>query len=107
MTSSFNPGGSPVTLQIVSVTASKTLALSDANTEQDYNSTSAGTITIDTNATVAFPVGTVISFRQIGTGALTVAAAAGVTLNGTASPSAQYTPSTTITQTATDVWCVG
>ena len=102
-----NLGGSPETLTLVSVTASKTLALSDANTEQDYNSTSPGTITIPTNATVALPVGTVISYRQIGTGALTVAAAAGVTLNGTASPSAQYTPSTTTTQTAIDVWCVG
>jgi len=43
------------------------------------NNAAANTITIPTNATVAFPIGTIILITQLGAGATTIAAAAGVT----------------------------
>lgn len=65
---------------IVSVTANKTLALSDAGTLQQVNSTAARTVTIPTNASVAFPVGTEIEVMRYNTGTVTIAASTGVTL---------------------------
>jgi hypothetical protein len=62
-------------------TASYTLALTDADQVVRYNSASAGTITVPPNSSVAFPVGTIVEVRQIGAGALTVAAGVGVTIN--------------------------
>jgi len=67
--------------RIVSATASKTLALTDAGSFQQVNSTSAITITIPTDANVAFPVGTEIEFVRWNTGTVTFAGASGVTLN--------------------------
>lgn len=58
-----------------------TLALGDAGGYSQLNNASAITVTIPTNASVAFPVGTVIALEQTGAGAMTVAAAGGVTLN--------------------------
>ena len=101
-------GGSGVnTVTITSQTSSYTFALSDGGTEVDYNAASAGTFTIPTNASVAFPVGTVISCRQMGTGQLTIAAASGVTLNtaNAFNTRVQYSL-ISITQAATNVWCV-
>ena len=46
----------------------------------DYNSASAGTYTIPAHATTAFPPGACFSVRQLGTGALTIAGAGGVTV---------------------------
>ena len=66
--------------RIVSATASKTLALTDAGSFQQVNSTSAITITIPTNANVAFPTGTEIEFVRWNTGTVTFAGASGVTL---------------------------
>ena len=58
-----------------------TLALADAGTEVETTNGSAVTVTIPTNGSVAFPVGTVINIRQAGAGQVTVAAAGGVTLD--------------------------
>lgn len=66
--------------RIITVTASTTLALTHAGTFIQANSTSAITITIPTNASVAFPAGTEIEICRWNTGAVTVAAASGVTL---------------------------
>lgn len=65
-------------------TASYTLALSDQTTPTlvTMNVASANVLTIPANATVAFPVGTVINVEQIGAGVTTITAASGVTLNG-------------------------
>ena len=65
---------------IVNVTSSKTLALTDAGTFQKVNSSSAVTVTIPTNASVAFPTGTEIELCRYGSGSVTVAAASGVTI---------------------------
>ena len=69
------------TSKIVSVTASKTLALSDLGTFQQVNSSSAVTITVPLNANVAFSAGDEIEFCRWGTGTLTFAGADGVTIN--------------------------
>lgn len=61
-------------------TANYTLALSDAGKAVEMDSTTAKTITIPPNSSVAFPVGTVIEVVRIGTGTVTLAAGSGVTL---------------------------
>lgn len=61
---------------------SYTLALTDEGDIITMNNASANTLTIPTNASVALPVGTVVSIIQLGVGVTTVDAATGVTLNG-------------------------
>lgn len=61
-----------------------TLALSDAdNTQVETTSSSAVTITVPANSTVAFPIGSQINIAQIGSGQITIVGAGGVTVNGT------------------------
>lgn len=95
----------PLTVAVSATT--KTLGLTDAETIQDCSNASAQTVTIPTNANVAFPVGTVIQFEQNGAGALTIQAAGGVTLNGnvagTATAGGQFT-AFYIRQESADVW---
>lgn len=64
--------------RIVNVTASKTLALTDSGTFQWCTNSSDITITIPSN--VAFPVKTEIEIARTGSGNVTIAAAAGITL---------------------------
>lgn len=47
----------------------------------DLSNAAAVTVTVPTNATVPFPVGTQITLRQFGAGAVSVAGAGGVTVN--------------------------
>jgi hypothetical protein len=91
---------------VVSVSAGKTLALSDAGTVQNCTNAAAITITIPANATVAFAVGTEIAIIRQGAGAVSIAPASGVTLNsdgGKRSIKSQYT-SVALKKTATDTW---
>lgn len=62
-------------------TATKTLALSDANKLFKCSYASDQTLIVPTNATVEFPIGTMISFLLIGTYKITFVGASGVTLN--------------------------
>lgn len=55
--------------------ASYTLAMADAGKTFDFASSSAMTVTVPTNSTVAFPIGTQIAFIQSGTGQITFAGA--------------------------------
>jgi hypothetical protein len=64
------------TVQLVSVSAARTFDLSDADTVQFHPAadTTARTWTIPANASVAYPIGTVITFdNDVGAGALTIA----------------------------------
>lgn len=61
-----------------------TLALGDMGKEISMTNAAANVVTIPNNADAAFPVGTVINVSQFGTGVTSIAAAAGVTLNGVA-----------------------
>jgi len=58
-----------------------TFVLADAMTEIEFTSASAVALTIPTNASVAFPIGTVINYRQQAAGRVTVAGAGGVTVH--------------------------
>ena len=64
--------------RIVTVSASKTLALTDAGTLQLVSG--GHTLTVRAHGTVAFPVGTEMEITQYGTDPVTVAAAAGITI---------------------------
>lgn len=84
-----------------------TLVLGDAGKAVDMNNASANTLTIPTNASVAFGVGTCITITQLGAGTTTVEGDTGVTLNGTSAGSVdignQYA-GVTIRKIATDTW---
>lgn len=85
---------------------SYTLALGDAGTAIEFTSASAITVTIPPNSTVAFSVGTVIELLQYGSGALAVAAGAGVTIrsaNNLLSARTQYS-SLSLRKRATNEW---
>lgn len=74
--------------------------------EVDFTSASAVTVTVPTNASVAFPVGEQIDLCQDGAGKVTVAAAGGVTINskaGNLAATAQYV-CLTLRKTATNTW---
>lgn len=95
---------------IVADTTSRTLALTDVGKTLEMTNGSARIYTIPANATVAFPVGTWINVVRMGTGALNITAANGVTFNGVVSAgaatcaiSAQY-QGATLRKTATNTW---
>lgn len=74
-------GGGGTEIAIADKTASHTLVLGDAGKYVRMNVGSGNDLTVPTNASVAFPVGTVIQIRQVGAGQTTVVAASGVTIN--------------------------
>lgn len=83
-----------------------TLALGDENTTILCNKGTAMTVTVPLNSSVAFAVGTQISFVQIGAGQVTFAGAVGVTLNSDNSKKkilVQYGVASLI-KTGTDTW---
>lgn len=82
-----------------------TLVIGDAGSLVRVSNASANTVTVPPNSSVAFPVGTVIVFVQVGAGQTTLAAGAGVTINTPTSLSARAQWSTiSITKVATDTW---
>jgi hypothetical protein len=82
-----------------------TLVLADQSKMVTLTNAAAITVTVPTNAAVAYPVGTCIDIAQYGAGQVTVAAAGGVTVNGTPGLKlrAQYSGAT-LWKRATDVW---
>lgn len=71
--------------------SSYTLVLSDVNKLITMSNGSANTLTVPTNSSVAFPVGTIVNFAQTGAGVTTVTGASGVTVNGVSAGSAAVT----------------
>jgi hypothetical protein len=61
---------------------SYTLALTDANDSITMNNAAANTVTIPTNDSVAFPIGTTITVWMLGSGVTSITADTGVTLSG-------------------------
>lgn len=88
-------------------TASYTLVLGDAGTIIEMNVASANNLTVPTNASVAFVVGTVIEICQYGAGQVTIVAAGGVTLDtpATLTTRARYS-SIGLRKHATNEWIV-
>lgn len=86
-----------------------TLVLTDKLKTVWMNNASANTLTIPTNASVAFAIGTRIDVIMEGAGATTVTADTGVTLNGTsagsATISAQYS-GVSLYKRGTDAWVI-
>jgi len=84
-----------------------TLVLADAGNIVEMTNASANTVTIPTNATVAFPIGTVTEIFQYGAGQTTIAPAAGVTLRSAAGLKiAAIYGSASVRKRATDEWVV-
>lgn len=63
-------------------TGSYTLQLADAGQQVPINSSSAVVVSVPTDATAAFAVGTILEVSQEGTGQVTIAGASGVTVTG-------------------------
>ncbi|MNK33282.1 hypothetical protein D3C87_517620 [compost metagenome] len=87
-------------------TTAQTLALVDAEKYLRFTNAAAKTLTVPTNATVAFPIGTTISGISTGAGQLTIAAAGGVTVNTpeTLRLRPKAFVSFVLTKVATDTW---
>lgn len=92
--------------KIVDVSASKTLALTDAGTMQDCSSASAIEVTIPLSSSVAFATGASIGINRLGAGAVTVKLTSGVTLNGGTADIAIKTQykGAVLRKLATDTW---
>lgn len=92
---------------VVTVTASRSLAMSDVGEYLSSTSASAIELTMDSQATVAWPENAEIHFEQAGAGAVTIVAGAGVTINrlstSTATIAGQYGV-VTLKRTAENVW---
>jgi hypothetical protein len=101
-------GKVPSITPIISKTSSYTLSnLSERDSMIEVSSSSATTITIPTNASVAFPVGASIDISQISTGQVTIAGAGGVTVNATPGLKLRTQWSTvTLFKRGTDSWIV-
>ena len=102
--------GVPSRTTINSATAAYNLStggLALRDTLIECNSASAFTVTIPANSTTAYPVGTSIDLLQTGAGQITVAGAAGVTLNGTPGLKLRTQwSSATLFKRATDTWVI-
>jgi hypothetical protein len=99
---------SEVDMPVTERTASYTLQLTDKNSFIKMNSTTDVTVTIPTNASVAFPIGTKIAIMKYGTGNVTIVGATGVTLRD---PNSQATITTqydvrVIVKIGTNEWVV-
>jgi hypothetical protein len=71
-------------ITINSKSTSYTLVLSDDGDFLEFTGSSAGSLTVPTNASVAFPIGTVITVLQAGTGQVTITpATVDVVINST------------------------
>lgn len=83
------------------------LAIADAGGAVHGNNAALITLTIPTNATVAYPVGFSTLIRQTGAGTVSIVTASGVTLrNGmpTAKTAGQFTGSISLHKIGTDEW---
>jgi hypothetical protein len=107
-TGATGPSGDP-TLTINQQTASYTAVLADASKLVEISSSSATTLSIPTDASVNFPVGTQISILQTGAGQITIAAVTPGTTTLNATPGlklrAQWSAATLIKRAA-NLWVV-
>jgi hypothetical protein len=99
--------GTPSLTTINQQTASYTPVLTDRDKLVEINSASAVTLTIPTNASVAYPVGTSFDILQTGAGQITIAPASGVTVNSTPGLKLRTQwSSATLFKRASDTWVV-
>jgi hypothetical protein len=104
-----DPGGRLAALEVLGTstkTASYVAALGDVNTMTEMSSASATTFTVPPNATVGFPVNSILVVGRYGTGTATLVAGAGVTIRSAGSLlalRAQYSVAT-LKKRGTDEW---
>lgn len=79
--------GDPVAINAQTGT-SYTFALTDAGKVVTMTNASANTMTVPTNTSVAFVIGTIIGIEQLGAGTTKITGATGVTINGVSAGSA-------------------
>lgn len=99
-------GAAAANPSLIGVPSSRTLALSDAGAVLSCNNSSAITISIPLNSSVAFPIGTEIAIIRQTTSDVSISPASGVTLNsdgGKRKIKAQYN-SAAIKKISTDTW---
>jgi hypothetical protein len=100
------------TLTVNAQSASYTAVLTDGNnTLVTISNASANTFTIPPNSSVAYPVGTILNFAQIGAGQTTITQGSGVTITSIGATASapktrvQYSGATAI-QTSANNWLV-
>jgi len=81
-----------------------TLVLTDNGRLVTLNNAAAITVTVPTNASVAFATGAIVNLQQIGAGQVTVAGAGGVTLNGTGTKTRAQWSAASLVKTDTNTW---
>ena len=81
-----------------------TFILTDNGRLVTLDNASAITVTVPANSSVAYATGAIINLQQIGAGQVTVAAAAGVTINGTGTKTRAQWSAASLVKTATDTW---
>jgi len=81
-----------------------TLVLTDNGRLVTLSNAAAITLTVPTNASVAFATGAVIYIQQIGAGQVTVAGAGGVTVTGTGTKLRTQYSAAALVKTGTDSW---
>lgn len=103
----INPDGIILPRNAQTGTAYTLLITDKSGTEITMNNAASNVLTIPANATAAFPIGAAYTVQQIGAGATTITAAAGVTLNGSVASSVvmplQY-GSIVLRKLAEDTW---
>ena len=99
------PNAAPLYVTIDSKTSSYSLVLSDSGKQIEMNVAAPNNITIPTNNSVPFPIGTVILVVQSGTGQTTIVGDSGVTVNATPGLKLRTQWSVaTLTKRATNTW---
>ena len=91
-------------IQTVSA-ATKTLALTDRGSWMRFTATN--TLTVPTNASVAFAIGEMLNGVQAGTGQVTISAASGITINkptGTNAKTRAQGAAFSLVKVAADTW---
>jgi hypothetical protein len=91
---------------LLAVSANRTLQLTDKDKTLYCTNTEAITISIPTNATIEFPVGSRLEVLRKGTGKVTFAGVAGVTVYGPSLELAYIGKKAELVKVATDEWFV-
>jgi hypothetical protein len=89
-------------------TTAYTGAITDANNFVVFTCATSGTFTIPPNSSVAFPVGTILTYGQGGAGTISASAGSGVTIQEPSGPTSpgQYQFVSAI-QVSTNIWWLG
>jgi hypothetical protein len=95
----------PLLTQNAQTGTTYTFVLADGSKLVEFSNTSAITVTVPANSSVAYPIGSQIMILQTNTGQVTVAGAGGVTVNSNPGLKlrAQWS-SATLIKRATDTW---